>query len=150
MTYSDTSAAQWNLGAAFMGWLVPGLGHWLIGERRRAVILGVCIFGLWLGGLTIGGITVVDHKANPYWFLGQMLSAPSLVATQATQFLKERSERSARSLHRPSFGRVKEQGILYTALAGLLNLLTMIDLINRAHGSRETTSNPDPASRRTA
>ena len=51
---------QWNPAAAFFTWLLPGLGHWMLGHRRRAVILGGAILLLWLGGLLIGGIGVID------------------------------------------------------------------------------------------
>jgi len=36
-----------------------------------------------------------------------------------------------RPAYEPSFGHIKEQGVLYTALAGLLNLLAILDVAYR-------------------
>lgn len=43
-----------NLLAAFLAWLLPGLGHWYQGRRAKAalffvMIMGVYVFGLYLG-----------------------------------------------------------------------------------------------------
>ena len=47
-----------HLAAGFCAWLVPGLGHWVLGQRSRAVILAVGIGSLWLGGVLLGGVGV--------------------------------------------------------------------------------------------
>jgi len=41
--------------AAFLAWLVPGLGHWYQGRRAKAVLYFVCIMGLFVYGLYLGG-----------------------------------------------------------------------------------------------
>jgi len=40
--------------AAFLAWLLPGLGHWYQGRRPKAVLYFVCIFGLFGLGLYLG------------------------------------------------------------------------------------------------
>jgi hypothetical protein len=45
---------------ALAGWLVPGAGYWLIGQRARALIIGVAIVTLYLLGLLIGTVRVIE------------------------------------------------------------------------------------------
>lgn len=130
---SDPPVTRWNFAAALAAWLLPGLGHWLLGQRKRALILAVTLGLLWTGGLAIGGISAIDRREHGFWFLGQMLLAPSLVVNLAHNRLRN----AGRPLpHRhpafsPGFAHAGEQGVLFTALAGLLNLLVMVDVLYR-------------------
>lgn len=45
---------------AVLGWLVPGAGYWLIGQRWRGVAGGIAILFLFVCGLLIGGVRVID------------------------------------------------------------------------------------------
>ena len=45
---------------ALAGWLLPGAGYWLIGERVRAVTVGVTILVVFTLGILIAGIRVVQ------------------------------------------------------------------------------------------
>lgn len=128
-------SGQWNPGPAFFGWLVPGLGHWVVGQRRRATIIGLSIALLWVLGLLVGGIGVIDHRQHRFWFLGQSLIAPSIGVNYATQKIKTTQSiptpAGDEPVYQPSFSRIHEQGVLFTALAGLLNLLAVIDVACR-------------------
>lgn len=131
---------RWNIAAAVAGWAVPGLGHYLLGQRRRGGILLAAIGLLWLGGLLLGGISVIDHREHPAWFLGQMLMAPSVLVDSFHQHLRDHFgvPLPHSAAYEPSFGHVNEQGTLYTALAGLLNLLAVLDVLYReADDARE-------------
>jgi hypothetical protein len=136
-TEKPSKAHRWHLAPALAGWLLPGLGHMLIGQRQRGGILMVTLLVLWAAGLTVGGISVIDRKAHPYWFAGQMLTAPSVMVDWYHQRLKQGgppqppSQTGRRPAYVPSFGRVAEQGTLYVALAGLLNLVAMLDVLYR-------------------
>ena len=127
---------RWNIPETIGAWLFPGLGYFLLGERKRAAVLAVSICLLWLLGILIGGVGVVDREQHPAWFLGQMLMAPSLAVDYYHRQIKPDSDDPTvvdpEQGYEPSYGHVREQGILYTALAGLLNLLTMIDVVYRA------------------
>lgn len=136
MTAANSSAiSRWNFAAAVAAWVAPGVGHLLLGQRKRGLILLVSIGSLWLAGLMMGGITVIDHKAHPAWFLGQMLVGPSLAADYYHQHLRSVDPGNLvpgeSPAFEPSFARVNEQGVLYTALAGLLNLLAVLDVVYR-------------------
>ena len=156
--------AQWNPHAAIAGWLVPGLGHLILGQKRRGIVLCVSILLLWLAGILIGGISVIDRhdrgeppdnapslRSQSWWFYGQAMIAPSLLVDYIRSSMTNShaiktghpDDPNPRSLllpqrgsdiesappYEPSFGRVAEQGTLYTALAGMLNLLAMIDVL---------------------
>ena len=130
----SSTKVKWSPAAAAAAWLVPGLGHVVLGERARGAAIGLTIGLLWLGGVLIGGICVVDRQEHPAWFIGQAMTAPSLVADyvlRARLKPRYRPPGEGRSSYEPSFGRANEQGILYTALAGLLNLLAILDVVYR-------------------
>ena len=40
--------------AAFLAWLVPGLGHWYQGRKEKAVLFFVCIMSVFLFGCYLG------------------------------------------------------------------------------------------------
>lgn len=126
---------RWSFAAAFLGWLLPGLGHFALGQPRRAVVLAVSIGTLWLAGLLIGGISVIDRNDHPAWFLGQMLIAPSFAANAYRAKLvaghKGGFDPQDAPPFEPAFARAHEQGTLFTSLAGLLNLLAIIDVLYR-------------------
>jgi len=129
-----------QFGPAIAAWLLPGLGHVLIGQRRRGYVLMTVILSLWVGGLLIGGVTVIDrvHRETGqrnWWYIGQCLLAPSVAVDTLHQFLKRTQpkpepafEGERRPLYEPAYGSPMEQGTLYTALAGLLNLLCILDV----------------------
>ena len=125
---------EWNITAAIAAWVLPGLGHWWLGEKQRGSILAASIGVRWLAGFILGGISVFDHKEHPGWFwLAQVHLAPAIGADFALQELKTHGTPLPNNhpAYEPGFGRVSEQGILYTALAGLLNLLAIMDVIYR-------------------
>ncbi|MCC5828976.1 MAG: hypothetical protein JJU36_05965 [Phycisphaeraceae bacterium] len=143
-----------SVAAIVATWVLPGAGHWLLGHRVRGSVLLASIMGLWLLGLLVGGISVIDHlkpldeewrmgrdrptRARSFWYYGQSLVAPSLVvhrfhmARQAPeQPLAPEEAIDEPRMVMPSFAHGYELGQLFTAIAGILNLLAMIDLLWR-------------------
>jgi len=119
---------------ALATWVVPGSGYWLIGQRTRAMTVGITIMVLFILGLLIGGVRVVDVPpgvlSSPVnavsqkpWFVGQILAGP--ITLIASSIGREDS-------YFASHSRVNEIGTLYTAVAGMLNLLAIIDAAYRA------------------
>jgi len=127
--------------AALCGWLVPGAGYWLLGERLRAAIVGIAVVLVFAAGVLVGGIRVVDAPASlgvgavleKPWFIGQVLTGPVSVAAAlwSNQVAQNEPDRISHS-------RSWEIGTLYTAVAGMLNLLAVIDATHRA-----ASGNPD-------
>jgi len=133
-----------NPSAGIAAWVLPGLGHVLLGETKRGLIIGLSILILWTSGLFIGTVGVINRDKHPYWFYGQVLLAPSLLVNAARQSFMVEAEspellqsvqegraESARILLQPAFGHPSEQGVLFTAMAGLLNLLAVFDVTYR-------------------
>lgn len=142
---SSRAAVQpgtWRPVEAMAAWIFPGLGHFLSGEKARGIVLAVTIMLLWTAGLLIGGPTVLDRLEPPeandpprrsisMWYFGQVLMAPGMLFEMGQSRLRGGQRQLVPEMHEPfepSFGRTFEQGQLYTALAGLLNLLAIIDV----------------------
>ena len=129
---------------ALASWLLPGAGYWLIGQRVRAVTVGVTILATFTLGILISGIRVVQAPdlsgpGNPVqqilarpWFIGQVLIGPVGIGAAYVS-----SELAASPTYRAieAKARLAEIGTLYTAVAGMLNLLTLIDASYRAAGA---------------
>src|SRR5436190_1622697 len=73
---------------AMLGWLIPGAGYWLLGQRLRAIVIGVTILLIFAGGVLVGGIRIVQapdmsgqgtlgaRLLQRPWFMGQVLAGP--------------------------------------------------------------------------
>jgi hypothetical protein len=126
---------------ALAAWLLPGSGYMLIGQRTRGLTIGISIIILFILGILIAGIRVVEapdlsapgsfasRVLQKPWFLGQALTGPiGLISAYA----------SSVAAHSPTYriiqakSRIAEIGTLYTAVAGMLNLLAIIDSAHRA------------------
>lgn len=148
--------------------ILPGAGHFVLGERRRALLIAAGVLGLFLGGVLIGGIDAIDRKEDPIWFAGQALVGPVAFGVDYCHqtFFKIRTQervirgrvrydtRSARpdeardptsgqaavrgpGIRPPnskSLGRMNELGTLFATIAGMLNLIVIIDAFFHAKG----------------
>lgn len=126
--------SRWNLPQAFAGWFVPGLGHLLVNQKAKAAIIGITIMLTWLGGLLIGGISSINRTEHPFWFGGQVLVAPSLLV-DLYRGLGPVPKPHQPGHYTPSLGRLNEMGTLLTTMAGLLNLLAIVDVAYRQERS---------------
>lgn len=116
------------LAAIVLGWLIPGAGHVLYGRRAKAAyfafLLSLTFFvGLWLGD----GACVNGTKFGIYLIAQIWIGAPTLLTLQATRF--------DRITHDIPF---LDAGLLFTAIAGLLNLVVLVDLVEIHLKERET------------
>lgn len=113
------------------GWFVPGAGHVILGERTRGIIIFLTVVALFCGGLYIGSVGVIDSLNARPWYFGQMLASPlvSLVA---------RMNPTVGGLPAyPAYGRPFEIGQIYTTIAGLLNLLCIINATYMAYSGKQ-------------
>jgi hypothetical protein len=131
--------------AAILGWLVPGLGHIYQGRTGKGVLFMLCILPLFLFGYYLGGWKVVylrwnDHEwrwpylaqvgtgvvalpAFAHWMgLTEMLPGP-LADLQSPP-----NEQQLDELHR-LYGKRVEIAVVYTMVAGLLNMLAIYDAL---------------------
>lgn len=139
-----------------LGWALPGLGHWWLGEKRRAIYVAVGVLGLFAGGLLIGGLDAVDQKEDGPWFLAQALNGPVAFIADAANEALLKSGRIGELVPSPpptpppgqrpvevrvsslkGIGVVNDVGMLYIALGGLMNLVAMLDAAARARRRAE-------------
>jgi hypothetical protein len=136
--------------AAFLAWLVPGLGHFYQGRTGKGWLYAICILGLYFAGFWMGeGKIVYWRWVSPFnnpekfclYYLGQFfVGLPALPALiQGTLryyapdlsplfwgFMAEPPQNILNGLH-PRLGKLVEIGTIYTTVAGLLNILAMYD-----------------------
>ena len=78
---------------------------------------------------------MIDRRSDSAWFLGQALLAPSFVVDRyRAQLVADHPGRMVPAddpPFEPAFGRSRELGTLYTSVAGLLNLLALLDVVYR-------------------
>lgn len=148
---------------ALVGWLLPGAGYLLVGERARGITIGVTILTLFVLGLLIAGVRVVEvpgynasgqaimvHSGDDMrwvmatspiseirdkpWAVPQVLAGPVSLAAAAASVYAARPSDSDPTQPRgfASHVRVNEIGSLYLSVAGLLNLMAIIDASHRA------------------
>jgi hypothetical protein len=173
---------------AVAAWLLPGAGYWLLGQRARALVVGVSILVLFVAGLLIGGIRVVevpgygdhglplvvqpadrngDHLAeadpssgvtgpwvmtshpmeeirNKPWYIAQVLTGPVNLIASWGSIAASRVNPAGAPIGYRSHARTNELGVLYTAIAGMLNLLAIIDSASRAGQPQDESLEPQP------
>jgi hypothetical protein len=106
-----------------LAWLVPGAGHYALNEHRRAIVIGVVIVLTFLVGLYVGSVGVIDPVGAKPWYAAQIMNSPVI-------FLLGRISATKNF---PVYGRPNEIGQIYTSIAGLLNLLCIVNAIYLAH-----------------
>jgi hypothetical protein len=114
-----------------LAWLVPGLGHLAQGRRLRAALVFGALVGLLVLGTLLAEGSNLDRERHYYYWGGQLLAGmPALLLEW---------------IH--GHGRVAgeiplaEAGLVFGCLAGLLNVLAMIDVYGGAE--REHFGSPD-------
>lgn len=136
-----------NWGAAVVGWIWPGGGQIMIGHRKRGLYAMIGIVGLFVGGLFLGGVDCVDRKEDPLWFYAQAGAGPiafgadfantSLLKTGRVGELVESPAPYPGRTSAPKVSTFKsvtpmnEIGTLFCALAGLMNIVVILDALKR-------------------
>ncbi len=112
--------------AGLLGWAVPGAGHFFIGERTRAVVIFVTVGLTFFVGVWVGSIGVIDPVTGKLPYMGQIMNSPAIMAIG----------RMTRDGEYAVYGRPNEIGQIYTSIAGLLNLLCIVNAVYLAHLKR--------------
>lgn len=137
---SGTKVARWLL---FVAWLIPGLGHWLLGKRRRAgIFAGLVVASFVTGSLLHGELAVPQANSPLSWFftfgcLGNgILYLVRLLALNGLDGIF--SAAFPYGLHGGgdpiTAGFFYGKTFLYTA--GLMNLLVVLDVYDIARGEK--------------
>lgn len=113
----ETSHRKILFGLA-LTWLVPGLGHYLYGRRAKAIFYFVLITFAFVMGLWLGEWRDVSVDRFSLYLIAQLWNGgPTLLALFWTGDL--------RITHDIAY---LDVGLLYTAVAGLLNVVILVDL----------------------
>lgn len=131
-----------HLAAGVLGWVLPGLGHLRNGDARRGRLVMLGVVGLFLTGVLVGGLDCVDRREDGLWFLAQAGAGPIAFLTDALNagLLKSGRMGELMPMTAPngamlqvsslkSVGAVNDVGILFTSMAGLLNVVALLDAL---------------------
>ena len=105
-----------------LAWLVPGAGHWYIGQREKAVVFCALLVGLFTAGVVLTEGGCVSLQRHPYAFILQAFEG---VAAGAALLITR---------HLPEFPASKQAdlGMLLTLVGGALNVLLIGDALYRS------------------
>ena len=132
-------------------WAIPGGGYFLLGKTRRALVVSVTILLTFGAGLYIGSIGVIDSVGAKPWYIAQVMNTPAVIllgnhvaqANAGAGQLSDEYDPSGPLSGYPVFGRANEMGQIYTSIAGLLNLLCIVNAVYLAHLGRQAQEATD-------
>jgi len=111
-----------------LGWAVPGLGHVASGRVLRGMALGFVVLSLFVGGIALHGKVYRPEEGEPLSYLAAVGAAGVGLPYVAAHAMGM------------GFGDIRTQGYEYgntfTLVAGLLNLLIVLDAYDVATGRR--------------
>lgn len=123
------------------GFLLPGAGHAVYGERRRGALIGSTIVLLFMLGVLIAGVRVVEFPdmEAPGNLLSRLMTSPTFdcaafagpIAFAAGAISKSYAS-NPNTAQFIVHSRLYDIGGLYIGVAGGLNLLAMIDSVGRS------------------
>lgn len=149
--------------AAFLAWLIPGLGHIYQGRVGKGILYAVCILSLYTIGFVLGEGKIVYWRWTnplnnpdkfPIYYLGQFFvglpAFPAMIQGTLHYFGIENflggfmAEPPIRELNglQPRLGKLVEIASMYTAVAGLLNILAIYDAFEGPAYSFEEEGEP--------
>jgi len=141
MTTADRAGRN-PLVALILGWIVPGGGHFYGGQRGKGVLFFVLITGTIVAGMAMGAWTVLLPGLERLWYMAQICGGgPAIFLTLVSEHVAGPKYTAV-----PWADRLHEVGTLYTAVAGFLNLLVMMDAYvrlaypDRGDGEKESGS----------
>lgn len=121
------SGASPNLVLA-AGWLVPGLGHVLVGKPIRALLLFVSIVAMFAIGLSIHGKVYTPTTGDPLDILGFVGDAGAIGLWAVAKL----GDMGATQLSTAA----SDWGSKFIVVAGLLNVMAAVDAQSLANGRK--------------
>ncbi len=114
--------------AAVAAWLVPGLGHLLLGRWGRALIFFCAVSGLVISGYLLRGNVFPPHSGDPFGTLGFLADAGTGIFYYFSRFFEAAGPDVSRA--------AGDYGTRFIAAAGVVNVLAVLDTIEIATGRR--------------
>lgn len=122
--------------AGVLAWLLPGAGHYWLGRRGLGAVYFVAITLTYFTGAAIGGVKYsVNPITNRWLFLAELgvgSYTTAFYALSASLPDKPPSEASPYMSYYPE----TEIATIYLAVAGLLNVLAVLDALMRAQANQ--------------
>lgn len=111
-------------GLAFLAaWLVPGLGHVLVGKPKKALFFALALGATYVFGLWLSGWRAVSFADNPFYHVGQygsgLTSLLGVLLGDPKAFPRDDMPKSW-----------FDPGLLYVCAAGLLNLVVTLNILD--------------------
>lgn len=104
--------------AVLLAWLVPGIGHFFQGRKLRGALVFLTLAGLVVFGTLLAEGSNLSRERHYYYWGGQFMAGlPGLVA-----------EALASGEPLTKHVRYGEAGLVIASVAGLLNILAMLDV----------------------
>jgi hypothetical protein len=101
-------------------WLLPGLGHWLIGRRKKAILFFAVVTLTFFVGVALAQGRNLSYERDRVYFLAYVWNlGETALGWLMTRHLEY--DKAIPALH---------IGFLYSAVASLLNLVVIIDFFN--------------------
>jgi len=101
-----------------LAWLVPGSGHFVLGRPWPALCVAAGVVPLFVLGLHLTGYEIVSPERHPWYFVTHVWAGlPTAFAALLT------THRTVTEILP-----YQEAGRLYTAVAGMLNLMAIADV----------------------
>jgi hypothetical protein len=126
-TTSDNDSTR-VLGICAAAWLIPGAGHFLVGQTQKAVVFFVVIITMVAVGLACGGRLFPFQLAEPLVFLAALAQWFVLAPRVLSSMLGLGQGDIVAAAY--------EYGNTFLIVAGLLNALVMLDTFDRATGRK--------------
>ncbi len=110
-------------------WLVPGLGHLILGKKQRALVFAVVILGAFITGAVLRGALVVPRPGAPFSWLAFFACLGNGALYIAGHLFGFGNGTAAD----PGFG----YGNTFLITAGLMNLLLVLDVSDISRGLKD-------------
>jgi len=135
--------------AGLLAWLIPGAGHYYAGHKLKGIVSAVLILGLFVAGVGISKgecVSLREPDGHKFAFMGQIgAGLPTFLALAYNHqklpglrpgyvdLLEETGGHTgeAYASHLPN----NDTGLLFTMIAGLLNLLLVHDALSGVPGA---------------
>ena len=121
--------------ALVVGWCVPGAGHWVLGQKKKAIFLFVAIMLTFAAGVVLADFRNVKNADNEFYWAGQL--GCGLIYFIANVLM-------GNSPHHKVPIDLYEIGLLYICVAGMLNIVLLLNLFNMPLGPQASTPPAEP------
>jgi TM2 domain-containing membrane protein YozV len=122
--------------AGLLAWILPGLGHFYLGHHARGLVFLVTIMVTFWSGVAIGGAaSTVNPHERKLWFVAQIFTGGNTLAAYGLTARVRQDFSTSGQPYVPRCWISADVGVHYTGVAGLLNLLIILDAIGRSDSS---------------